>query len=179
VRDYLRDRGILGTSILWFERDGEGNPLRPEDYRRLCLASVTTHDLPPTAGYLQGEHMDVRERLGLFTRAVEVERAEDEADRRRMIDVLHQRGLLADGESGPAKTVEALHRYLSWTPSLLIGVAVPDLVGDRRTINQPGTDEEYPNWRIPLAGPDRLPVLLEDLMATKAAHRITRALQRG
>ena len=30
VRDYLRERGILGTSILWFEFDfdGDGAPLR-------------------------------------------------------------------------------------------------------------------------------------------------------
>ena len=48
VRDYLRDRGMLGTSILWFERDAAG-PLRPEQWRELCLGTVTTHDLPPTA----------------------------------------------------------------------------------------------------------------------------------
>ena len=30
VRDYLRDRGILGTSILWFELDWDsGRPLPP------------------------------------------------------------------------------------------------------------------------------------------------------
>ena len=54
VRDYLRARGILGTSILWFERDWDagGAILDPQRWRELCLASVTTHDLPPTAGYL-------------------------------------------------------------------------------------------------------------------------------
>ena len=68
ARDYLRSRGILGTSILWFEHDGEGRPLPAERWRELCLASVTTHDLPPTAGYLAGEHVALRERLGLLTR---------------------------------------------------------------------------------------------------------------
>ena len=48
----------------------------------------------------------------------------------------------------------ALHRYLTWTPSRLICVALSDLVGDRRTQNQPGTIDEYPNWRVPLSGPD-------------------------
>ena len=35
VRDYLRERGILGTSILWFERD-EARARRwpPEQWRR-------------------------------------------------------------------------------------------------------------------------------------------------
>src|SRR4029078_12123410 len=67
VRDYLRERGILGTSILWFEFEfnGSGAPLRPEWWREYCLASVTTHDLPPTAGYLAGDHIDIRERLPL------------------------------------------------------------------------------------------------------------------
>ena len=32
VRDYLAERGILGTSILWFEHDGDA-PLPPERYR--------------------------------------------------------------------------------------------------------------------------------------------------
>ena len=53
---------------------------------------------------------------------------------------------------------------------------MPDLTGDRRTINQPGTDEEYPNWRLPLAGPDGEPVLLEDLMASRWARRLARTV---
>ena len=47
---------------------------------------------------------------------------------------------------------------------------------DRRTINQPGTDEEYPNWRLPLAGPDGTPLLLEDLMASRWARRLARTV---
>ena len=45
-----------------------GRPLRPEWWREYCLASVTTHDLPPTAGYLAGDHVRLRDRLGLLTR---------------------------------------------------------------------------------------------------------------
>jgi 4-alpha-glucanotransferase len=63
VRDYLRERGILGTSILWFERDEDG-PLEPERYRELGLATVTTHDLPPTAGYLTGDAPQPRSAAG-------------------------------------------------------------------------------------------------------------------
>ena len=48
---------------------------RPERWRELCLATVTTHDLPPTAGYLAGEHVELRDRLGLLTRPAEEERA--------------------------------------------------------------------------------------------------------
>jgi 4-alpha-glucanotransferase len=171
VRDYLRERGILGTSILWFERDASGKPLPAEAYRELCLATVTTHDLPPTAGYLAGEHIDLRHDLGLLTRPVELERALDAAAQSEVLDMLVDRGLLRPGASG-TDVVEALHRFLSWTPAKLLGVAVPDLTGDHRAMNQPGTDEEYPNWRLPLAGADGKPVLLEDLMTSRWARRL-------
>ena len=68
---------------------------------------------------------------------------------------------------------------LSLSPSLLIGIAVPDLTGDVRVINQPGTDEEYPNWRVPLAGPDRKPVMLEELMTSARARRLAECAGRG
>jgi 4-alpha-glucanotransferase len=72
VRDYLREWGLFGTSILWFEADRDGpdsigGPLPAEKWREYCLSSVTTHDLPPTAGYLAGKHVRLREKLGLLT----------------------------------------------------------------------------------------------------------------
>ena len=175
VRDYLRERGILGTSVLWLEKDAQGKPRPAEAYRELCLATVTTHDLPPTAGYLSGAHIDLRHDLGLLTRPVEQERTVDEAARQGVIDMLVERGLLRPG-APRSDVVEALHRFLSWTPAKLLGVAVPDLTGDQRTMNQPGTDEEYLNWRLPLAGPDGKPVLLEDLMTSRWARRLARCV---
>jgi len=65
---------------------------------------------------------------------------------------------------------------VSWTPAKLLGVAVPDLTGDHRAMNQPGTDTEYPNWRLPLAGADGKPVLLEDLMTSRWARRLARCV---
>jgi len=178
VRDYLRERGVFGTSILWFEKDETGAPLPPEAWRELCLAAVTTHDLPPTAGYLAGVHIDVRAELGLLARSVEQERAVDETDREQVIDLLRERGLLRQGAADP-EVVQALHRFLTWTPARLVGVALSDAVGDRRAINQPGTDEEYPNWRLPLADSDGRPVLLEDLVRSRQARALARAVSRG
>jgi 4-alpha-glucanotransferase len=178
ARDYLRERGLLGTSILWFEKDGSGRPLRPEHWRELCLATVTTHDLPPTSGYLAGEHIELRERLGLLTRPLAEEIAVDEADRKAVLDQLRDLGLL-----GPNATerdrIEALHRFLTWTPAKLIGVALADAVGDRRAMNQPGTSDEYPNWRLPLADGVGQPVLLEDLMQSIRVSSLCRAVNTG
>jgi 4-alpha-glucanotransferase len=178
VRDHLRERGVLGTSILWFEKDGDGRPRRPQTWRDLCLATVATHDLPPAAGYLAGEHLAVREKLGLLTRPADEERAHDEADRKAFVELLLDLGLLPVDHT-PEQLVDALHRMLTWTPARLVGVALADLVGDRRAVNQPGTDDEYPNWRLPLTGPDGAPVLVEDLVVSERAAALATVVAEG
>jgi 4-alpha-glucanotransferase len=162
VRGYLTERGVLGTSVLWFEKDGEGKPLPPQSWRELCLATVNTHDLPPTAGYLAGEHIELRDRLGLLTRSIEEERAADEADRASVLAQLRELGLLGERPT-EREVVEALHAFLLATPAKLVGVALTDAVGDRRTQNQPGTSDEYPNWRVPLTDGAGEVVLVEEL----------------
>ena len=164
VRDHLADRGVLGTSVLWFERGEDGGPLEPERYRPGVLATVNTHDLPPTAGYLAGEHVALRARLGLLTRPVADELADFEAERERMLSALRSRGLI-DRDASEQQIVEALHVFLAASPSVLLGVSLVDAVGETRVQNQPGTDKEYPNWQVPLAGPDGRVVLLDDLAA--------------
>ena len=177
VRVYLRERGILGTSILWFEFDfdGDGSPLVPERWREYCLASVTTHDLPPTAGYLAGDHVRLRDDLGVLTRPLAEELAADEAERQAWLDNLAHRGLL-DEHADEEATVQALHRYLTLTSSRLLAVSLTDAVGDRRVQNQPGTIDEYPNWRVPLSGPDGRPMTLEDVFASARAADLARLL---
>ncbi len=175
VRDYLSARGILGTSVLWFEYGPDGQPLPAEHYRRLVLATVTTHDLPPSAGYLAGEHVTIRERLGLLTDPVPVVRAQAEAERDRMLGILRDRGLLGPDPS-EREVVEALHRYVMATPSVLVGVALADAVGERRAQNQPGTDQEYPNWKVPLADSAGQVVLLDDLFANARLRSLAAVL---
>lgn len=177
VRDYLTDRGILGTSVLWFEYEGDG-PMPPEHYRRLALATVTTHDLPPTAGYLAGEHVDLRDRLGLLSEPVEKVRADARAERDRMIAVLAERGLIGDDPS-ERQLVEALHQLVLASPSVLVGVSLADAVGERRAQNQPGTDQEYPNWRVPLADSAQNLVMVDELFDNPRLRSLVAALRHG
>ena len=179
VRDYLLLRGLLGTSILWFEldRDGTGGPLPAERWREYCLSSVTTHDLPPTAGYLAGDHVRLRESLGLLTRPLADELASDRAELAAWMAELRRVGLLDDGTDDPEQVVLALYRYLGRTPSRLLGVALTDAVGDRRTQNQPGTTNEYPNWRVPLTGPDGRQLMLEDVFTDQRAATLAEAVR--
>ncbi|WP_100349136.1 4-alpha-glucanotransferase [Luteimicrobium subarcticum] len=164
IRDYLADRGVLGTSILWFEQR-DGAPLPPEAYRRLALTTVTTHDLPPTPAYLAGEHVELRERLGLLTEDPEVVRRDARREREAVLRALRDRGLLGE-DASEREVVEALHAFVAATPSLLVGVSLADATGERRAQNQPGTDQEYPNWKVPLGDGTGEPVLLDDLFGS-------------
>ena len=163
VEEFLHERGILGTSILWFERWSGGVLKAPEQWRGDVLASVSVHDLPPTAGYLAGEHVRIRAELDLLTTSLDEERRSDEAATREWLDLAIERGWLDDLDTDVDAHVIALHRIVAASPARLIGIAVPDLVGDIRAQNQPGTDQEYPNWRVPLTDRTGAPVALEDL----------------
>lgn len=171
VQRELSSRGILGTCVLWFESDRD-----PHTWRRDVLASVTVHDLPPTAGYLRDEHVRIRADLGLLSTDVSDEYSRARTEREVWATSLIDRGWLdgaidLDSDAGKEAFLAALHRALGASPARMIGIAVTDVVGDRRAQNQPGTDAEYPNWRIPLCDGNGNAVLLEDLMARPEAVR--------
>ncbi|MEU5101650.1 4-alpha-glucanotransferase [Streptomyces sp. NPDC021354] len=212
VRETLAGRGVLGTSVLWFERnypsgdggdgeDGEqgrgeasgesrdsgetgetgetggvvpvrARPLTPEEWRADCLATVTTHDLPSTAARLTGGHVELRHRLGLLTGPLERERAEDAVEVAEWLTLLGRLGLLPEGPGDEEAAVKAVHRFLLRTPAKLVGIWLPDTVGDRRPQNLPGTWNEYPNWRLPIADAAGRPVSLEDLVASPRLHAL-------
>jgi len=164
VRTVLGEHGLLGCMVEWFARVDDspnaGDPYAdPSTYRKYALASVTTHDLPPTAGYLQFEHVKLREQLHLLSGPVEEFQASATAERDAMMDRLVESGLITpevagDVEGHIQEIVEAMHKMLLKSPSVLLQAALVDGVGETRTQNQPGTSSEYSNWRVPLAGPD-------------------------
>ncbi|MBD2897933.1 4-alpha-glucanotransferase [Actinomadura sp. RB99] len=190
VRDDLADRGVLGTSLLWFERDAKGGPKPAEQWREPSLATVGTHDMPPITGFLHGDHIALRDRLGLLTRPLADETADHREQLAAWLGVLHAEGLLpdppdevlralADGSDAyDRQVVSALHAFLGRTPARLIGVSLADAVGERRTQNQPGTIDEYPNWRVPLADAQGRPVLLDDLVEDPVVRDVLERISR-
>jgi 4-alpha-glucanotransferase len=177
LRDALAARGVLGTMMLWFEHGWSGEPLAPQWWRRNCLATVSTHDLPPAAAFLSGSQVTDRCRLGLLTRSEPEERAEAERTVSDWIGALVTQGLLPAGERPSADAfTAALYGYLARTPALLIGVNLAEAAGEVRSQNMPGTSDEYPNWKLPLCGPDGEPVLLEELASSERVQAVARAV---
>ena len=177
IRDYLAGRGVLGTSMMWFERGPDGEPLPPGKWRRNCLAMVGTHDVPPIAAFVTGEQVDLRFRLGLLTRSYQAERAEAESAVAAWRDALAAEGLVPAGRlPGPAEFTVACYAFLARTPALLVGVSLADAVGDRRPQNIPGTTDEYPNWRIPLCDGEGRAVSLDDLADSRGVRAVARVV---
>jgi 4-alpha-glucanotransferase len=184
LRDFLAARRVLGTSMLWFERRADGTPRRPRGWRRGCLATVGTHDMPPAAAFLTGEHVTIRAKLGLLTRPEAEERAAAQAEMAGWLAMLAREGLLSgrgpgtSGVSAEEFTV-ALYAYLTRTPAMLIGVSLAEAAGERRPQNMPGTVDQYPNWRIPLSDAEGRPVLLEDLPGHPGVRAVAAAVAGG
>ncbi len=207
VRDFLADRGILGTSVLWFEQDETGHFLSPEHIRSTTLATVDTHDLPPLAGYLDGEHVRIRESLNLLVDPPARVWKEAQEERARMVSTLEGAGLLnaqsprarldprgeaiddlqdeaakaeaafhaaASASYSEEAIIEAMHCYIARTPAELIAISLVDCVGEKRAQNQPGTNNEYPNWRVPLADETNELVFVEDLPTNERLHSLIR-----
>jgi 4-alpha-glucanotransferase len=179
VRRQLHDRGVLGTSVLWFEREQptDGRPgrlVRPDGWREDAAASVTTHDLPTALGWLRGEHVKVRADLGLLDDpAADLESWRRE--RAEIVAMLEELDLVDVGAADEEIAV-ALHRFLGATRCRVVLASPGDAVGDLRQPNLPGTTDEYPNWRLPLSDADGRMLLLDDLLADPRVARLAATL---
>ena len=194
VQDVLRDKGILGTSVLWFESVPPEAPRPSQQYRNLALTAVGTHDLPPTAGYLEGAHNALRHKLGLVKESLDELNATDAVWISQVLAAAQAEGAfdnsqLADvdfldrdlGEYDDVDAlVEGLTRFIASTPSAMTCTNLVDMVGDTRIQNQPGTNREmYSNWCIPLCDASGTPVLIEDLPDVALFTRIAEASARS
>jgi 4-alpha-glucanotransferase len=180
LRKFMAARRVLGTSMLWFERRADGAPRRPGGWRRGCLATVGTHDMPPAAAFLTGDQVSIRAELGLLTQPEAQERAAAKAEAAGWLAMLAREGLLAEAaRPSEQEFTTALYAYLTRTPAVLIGVSLAEAAGERRPQNMPGTVDEYPNWRIPLADGEGKPVMLEDLPEHAGVRAVADAVVSG
>ncbi|MBL6751371.1 MAG: 4-alpha-glucanotransferase [Nevskia sp.] len=164
-RDELGAAGVMGMRVLWFERD-HGFFIEPARWSARNMATTSTHDLPPVAGWWRARDIGWRSRLGLQT---EAQRAQAEAgragDRQALWNAFLHAGVAAGAEPAadePAAVVDAAVRFVARTPEPLAVVPLEDLAGLDEQPNLPGTIDEHPNWRR------RMPADAEALLAQPA-----------
>ncbi len=141
--EQIRDRGILSTRVLYFER-GESWYRSAHEYPARALSTANTHDLAPLAGWCHGDDLTLRHDAGQLAGEGELEAARGvrEAERGWLEARLRDEGHLAHDEPLDARTaLVATSRFLAATPSVLAALSLDDLAGERLPINLPGVPQ--------------------------------------
>ncbi|TPP04258.1 4-alpha-glucanotransferase [Rhizobium glycinendophyticum] len=177
-RDALRKAALLGYNVLYFG-DAEPDTASGDKGPSLSLACLSTHDLPPLLGWWRADDIDFAKEQGFLDEETERRvRAERRQRKTELLEAAVSAGALpeigralVDEDIPPLNLVVALHRLLSRTDSLLIAVRLADMVGEARSTNVPGTQDEYPNWRL------KLEVSLEEMPAMQSFKAIVDAMR--
>ena len=171
-RDKMAANNILSYRILLFERDGSGGFLPPEAYPELALAATGTHDLPPLAGWLEGDDITLHERLGLIdAETARQTRLSRESGTAQLRAALVASGDLREVSPDTESVVLGAYRYLARSPARIVMLQIEDALGERTPVNIPGTNLEYPNWRRKLRDE------LETIATDPRLERFARALR--
>ncbi|MBD0305934.1 MAG: 4-alpha-glucanotransferase, partial [Nitrospiraceae bacterium] len=181
VREKLAASRVLSYRVFYFERSQNGEWKAPGDYPKEALAVISTHDLPPLAGYWAAQDIELRWKLGLYSDEAAYRAAVDERRREKtqILEALRREGLLledsvelgADSSEWTPELSRAVHCYVARTPACLMLVGLEDLIGHRTQINLPGTLDSYPNWSL------KFPVTLDALQIDPRPRQLAAALQ--
>jgi 4-alpha-glucanotransferase len=185
-REKMRSANVLSYRVLVFERRGDGDFARPDDYPPLAAATVATHDIATLKGFWLGRDIEWRRNLNLYpdAEAAESEVMERSRDRRMLLEVLVRAGLLAAEDAGrflsqrgepvySSELAEAILMYLAQSRARLMLIQLEDVVGESEQANLPGTIDAHPNWRR------RMSLGLEEIVAGADFRRVTAMILKG
>jgi 4-alpha-glucanotransferase len=153
-QDRLRDAGIAGMRVLWFERDQDGRFNSPSQWTPRAAAMSSTHDLATLAGWWRGHDLDWRKELGQLSDAAasQAERVQEKT----LIWQAMQHSGAAQGEQPTAEDTatfaDAATVHLGRSACELVMLPLEDALGLVEQPNLPGTTDEHPNWRRRLDG---------------------------
>jgi len=160
----LEHFGVLGTTVLWFERsyqrvdvegpDGMHHQIdgfrAPAAWTPGDLAVSTTHDLPTTVGWWEGHDIEWRAALRLLApnSSLEAEMAMRALDRRALwralLDAQLVSGPVPEADAAP---LDATLELVAGASCALVMFPIEDLIGIAEQPNLPGTFDQHPNWR--------------------------------
>ena len=166
LREKLQATGVLSYRLMYFEKHyhGDHSFLAPHEYPAQSLVAANTHDLPTLRSFWRGSDLALRESLNLFpSEDMCAEQMQERAfDRDRLLQALANDSLLSheakdayrESAAIDEALIEAIHRYLARTRSMILIASLEDMLGQEPQINLPGTDRDlYPNWRRKLPLP--------------------------
>jgi 4-alpha-glucanotransferase len=172
VRERMARERILGCRLVMFER-GPGGFADSRGYFPLSVASFGTHDLPTFAGWWHGRDVSLRRKLGLFRTSREAAKAPAAraVEKRHLVETFARAGIRAG--AGKDVPVEALHRFLGVSASVIALASLEDALLVEEQRNLPGTLREYHNWS------GRLRLTVAELAASPWLRSAARGLAAG
>jgi 4-alpha-glucanotransferase len=189
IRDMLAGFRILSYRLFYFERNRDGSFIPSAVYPRQALVSSSTHDLATLAGFWQYRDIEARRAAGLADEhGYWEQRKNRDVEKQKMLDILHQEGLVPPGfERDASKLPELngdLHNaaigFLAQVPSMILLLNQEDLTKETEQQNLPGSTSQYPNWQRKmrvkieeLGGPGMAPY------AAMAQHQLARTHRLG
>ncbi len=175
LRAALSAADILSYRVLLLEREGLG--FKPSaSYPAKAVACVTTHDLPPFAGWWEAKDIAERKALHLIDDAAASRLAsERETEHSTLLAAIATQDMAvsSDADSPPSGVAAAAHAYVGASPAALVLAQADDLADESFGVNLPGTNTERPNWRRRLGAP------LADLFDSPHAQAILGAVRAG
>jgi 4-alpha-glucanotransferase len=162
-QDRLREAGLCGMRVLWFERDLQGDFIPPAHWTHRAAAMTSTHDLPTVAGWWAGRDIDWNLRLGNVADE-HAARAERAGERTRIWAALCRSGAADGPPPAPgegARAADAACAHVGGSACELVVLPIEDALALVEQPNLPGTLHEHPNWQR------RLPETLFDGHATR------------
>jgi 4-alpha-glucanotransferase len=166
IREMLGRYRILSYRVFYFERDRDGSFTPSGHYPRQALVASSTHDLATLTGFWTYRDIEARRCAGLADeQGYWQQRRDRDAEKQRMLDILHQEGLVPPAmERDASKIGEVtgdLHNgvigFLAQVPSMILLLNQEDLTKETEQQNLPGSTAEYPNWQR------KMKVQIEDL----------------
>jgi 4-alpha-glucanotransferase len=166
----LKERNILSSKVLYFERTPGGGFKPSKSYDPLSLATANTHDMPTLAGWWEGRDIELRNDAGQLgekgkgdaDREVKKARAERAREKAALLRRLAAEALLPAARE-PASGTDlrrAIHSFLCMSPAALVGISIEDILGERNPVNLPGVGrDDFSSWTR------RLRVPMEELRA--------------
>ena len=176
--DRLRDAGIGGMRVLWFEREKDETFKPPMHWTGRAAAMTSTHDLPTVAGWWSGRDIEWRESLGLCKDAP-AERVDRMRDRTLLWNAMRGSGAASGDPPDPADgaaAADAACAHVGGSACELVMLPVEDALALVEQPNVPGTLDEHPNWRRRLPAPSA--TLLADEAVTRRLARLDEARRR-
>lgn len=157
VREKLAQFCVLSYKLLWFEEN------HPEQYPKMAVAAVSTHDLPTIAGIWSGADFQEQIDLGLRPRKENSEK----------IRMYLRRAAGVDDHAAISEVIVKTHQALARSPAAITLASLEDGLAAGKRPNLPGSSEEVrPNWCIPL------PKKLEEIEIDSTVLQIAACLKR-